>query len=97
MKYGARHLKRAIERSVVQPLSNLIASGQIRGGDLLRVDFDPEEAHLDFIKDAEDMPTYAMIQMTELPASPLAAGANAPAPRFEPLRMANAKSQKNRN
>ncbi|PYT23418.1 MAG: hypothetical protein DMG57_32015 [Acidobacteria bacterium] len=27
LKYGARHLKRTIDRALVQPLSNLIASG----------------------------------------------------------------------
>jgi len=96
MKYGARHLKRAIERTIVQPLSNLIASGQVRGGDLLRVDFNAEEAHLEFIKDAEDMPTYTMMQMSDVPASPLTAGAGAALPRFEPSRTMNAKSQKNR-
>ncbi|HWF11492.1 MAG TPA: AAA family ATPase [Bryobacteraceae bacterium] len=96
MKYGARHLKRAIERTIVQPLSNLIASGQVRGGDLLRVDYDSAEACLDFIKDAEDMPTYAMIQMTDMPALPMAAGMGAAIPRFEPSRTANAKTQKNR-
>jgi ATP-dependent Clp protease ATP-binding subunit ClpB len=36
-RYGARHLKRAIERLIVQPLSNLIASGQIERGDTIRV------------------------------------------------------------
>ena len=36
-RYGARHLKRAIERLLVQPLSNLMASGQIRRGDCIRV------------------------------------------------------------
>jgi ATP-dependent Clp protease ATP-binding subunit ClpB len=36
-RYGARHLKRAIERLIVQPLSNLIASGQIQSGDSVRV------------------------------------------------------------
>jgi len=36
-RYGARHLKRAIERLVVQPLSNLIASGQIQRGDCIRL------------------------------------------------------------
>ena len=46
MKYGARHLKRAIERALVHPLSNLIASGQVHGGDLLRIDFDPIDACL---------------------------------------------------
>src|SRR6266705_3048749 len=32
-KYGARHLKRAIERFLVYPLSNLVATGQIGLGD----------------------------------------------------------------
>ena len=36
-RYGARPLKRAIERMLVQPLSNLIATGQIRCGDSIRV------------------------------------------------------------
>lgn len=36
-RYGARHLKRAIERLIVQPLSNLIGSGQIQHGDSVRV------------------------------------------------------------
>jgi ATP-dependent Clp protease ATP-binding subunit ClpB len=36
-RYGARHLKRAIERLLVQPLSNLMASGQIHRGDRIRV------------------------------------------------------------
>ena len=40
LKYGARHLKRAIERLLVQPMSNLIATDQVRGGDWIRVDFD---------------------------------------------------------
>src|SRR6185436_8613470 len=37
-KYGARHLKRAIDRHLVHPMSNLIATGQVRGGDLVRVE-----------------------------------------------------------
>ena len=36
-RYGARHLKRAIEHLLVQPLANLIASGQIRRDDCIRV------------------------------------------------------------
>src|SRR5207247_11150282 len=36
-RYGARHLKRAIERLLVQPLSNLIASDHIDRGDCIRV------------------------------------------------------------
>src|SRR3984957_12449880 len=41
LKYGARHLKRAIERSLVHPMSNLIATQQVRTGDLIKIDFDP--------------------------------------------------------
>ena len=39
-RYGARHLKRAVERLLVQPLANLMASGQILGGDTAQVEFD---------------------------------------------------------
>ncbi|MFN0166735.1 MAG: AAA family ATPase, partial [Bryobacteraceae bacterium] len=37
-RYGARHLKRAIERLVVQPIANLVATGQLGKGDCVRVD-----------------------------------------------------------
>jgi ATP-dependent Clp protease ATP-binding subunit ClpA len=37
-KYGARHLKRAIERFLVYPLSNLVATEQVGLGDLVHVD-----------------------------------------------------------
>lgn len=49
-KYGARHLKRSIERFLVYPLSNLIATGQVAMGDLLVVDFSPEIGKLVFSK-----------------------------------------------
>src|SRR5712675_2517887 len=39
-KYGARHLKRAIEKFVVCPLANLLATEQVRFGDMLLVDWD---------------------------------------------------------
>jgi ATP-dependent Clp protease ATP-binding subunit ClpB len=78
MKYGARHLKRAIDRNLVHPLSNLIASGQVRGGDLIRVDFDSGLERLTFFKDAENMPAYTMVQMVDTSiAPPLTASANA--------------------
>jgi ATP-dependent Clp protease ATP-binding subunit ClpA len=96
MKYGARHLKRAIEKNMVHPLSNLIASDQVRGGDLLRVDFDAEADCLTFVKEAEEMPAYKMAQMIETPfASSSAATAAEPA-EFEPARAASAKSQRSR-
>jgi ATP-dependent Clp protease ATP-binding subunit ClpB len=96
MKYGARHLKRAIERNLVHPLSNLIASDQVHGGDLIRIDFDAEMSRLVFTTEAEDMPAYAMVQMIEsAPASHSAAAAAAHA-NVEPARAANAKSQRTR-
>ena len=49
-RYGARHLKRAIERHLVFPLSNLIATGQIELGDLVKADLGLESRKLKFIK-----------------------------------------------
>ena len=52
LKYGARHLKRAIEKFVVYPLANLLATEQIRFGDMLVVDWDEEDAvHLHFTRE----------------------------------------------
>jgi ATP-dependent Clp protease ATP-binding subunit ClpB len=39
-RYGARHLKRAIEKYLVFPLANLVATGQIKSGDFVRIDRD---------------------------------------------------------
>ena len=52
-KYGARHLKRAIERNLVFPLANLVATGQVRMGDFIRVDLNAE-GRLMFVKEAEN-------------------------------------------
>ncbi len=85
MKYGARHLKRAIDRSLVHPLSNLIATEQVRGGDLIRVDYDSTLCRLTFYKEAEDMPAYAMVQMVDTSIAPplgtYSAGASVDQPR----------------
>jgi ATP-dependent Clp protease ATP-binding subunit ClpB len=51
MKSGARHLKRAIERHMVFPLSNLLATDQIQLGDLITVDFDAALGKLIFAKE----------------------------------------------
>ena len=50
MKYGARHLKRAIERFLVYSLSNLVATDQLETGDLVTIDFDDKEEKLIFTK-----------------------------------------------
>ena len=82
VKYGARHLKRAIERSLVHPISNLIATAQVRNGDLLKIDFDPDLNRMIFFKEAEDVPAYALAQLVgatlSLNGRPAAAEAEAP-------------------
>jgi ATP-dependent Clp protease ATP-binding subunit ClpB len=50
-KYGARHLKRSIERFLVYPISNLVATAQVATGDLVMIDFDNETARLVFTKE----------------------------------------------
>src|SRR5580658_437175 len=50
-RYGARHLKRAIERLVVHPVSNLIATRQLENDDRLLVEFDSKLARLVFMKE----------------------------------------------
>jgi len=57
-KYGARHLKRAIERHIVLQLANLVATGQVKLGDFIRIDMSPE-GKLVFVKEAEN----AMVPM----------------------------------
>jgi ATP-dependent Clp protease ATP-binding subunit ClpB len=57
-RYGARHLKRAIEHLLVQPLANLIASGQIRLGDYIRVSHRHGSPVLLFFQEADSMETW---------------------------------------
>jgi ATP-dependent Clp protease ATP-binding subunit ClpA len=52
LRYGARHLKRAIERLLVQPLSNLMASDQIRRGDRVHATHAESLAFLTFSREA---------------------------------------------
>lgn len=49
-KYGARHIKRAIERFLVYPLANLISTGQVRYGDHIAVDLIGKHSKLEFQK-----------------------------------------------
>jgi hypothetical protein len=93
MKYGARHLKRAIERLLVQPLSNLIATDQIRTGDWIRIDFSADSGQLIFLKEAEGLPIHTMAELVDnsitLPVHALANGAI-----FEPTRSTSARSSR---
>jgi ATP-dependent Clp protease ATP-binding subunit ClpB len=94
MKYGARHLKRAIERLLVQPMSNLIATDQVRGGDWIRVDFDGSSRVLSFAKEAEGLPVQDMVRLVDnsitMPAMAAATGASA-----EPAKVQTAARKRN--
>jgi hypothetical protein len=52
-RYGARHLKRAIERYVVYPLANLLATEQVHLGDLVCIDWDGKHKELTFAREGE--------------------------------------------
>lgn len=51
LRYGARHLKRAIERFVVHALANLAATHQARLGDVVWIDLNADSGKLEFFRD----------------------------------------------
>src|ERR1700688_33536 len=53
-RYGARHLKRAIERYVVYPIARLLATAQLHQGDALVIDHHLGEEGLVFLRDKEN-------------------------------------------
>jgi len=72
-RYGARHLKRAIERHIVYPLANLLATEQVKVGDLVRIDWDGVAKTLSFDRESEG----ALVETPEPIASRAAAMAEA--------------------
>jgi ATP-dependent Clp protease ATP-binding subunit ClpB len=54
-RYGARHLKRAIERHIVYPLANLLATEQVHLGDLVCIDFSKQQSFLTFVREGENL------------------------------------------
>lgn len=64
LKYGARHLKRSVERFLVYPLSNLVATQQVETGDFVMVDFDDEKKALMFTKQSGKMIIADVIEET---------------------------------
>lgn len=52
LKYGARHLKRAIERHLVYPLASLLATDQVTTGETISVDWNGATSGLMFLKKA---------------------------------------------
>jgi len=73
-KYGARHLKRAVERALVQPLANLIASGQVREGDWVSVGRLAAEDRMSFDLEAEGVSPCTMAEIAKT-TPPLSAAA----------------------
>src|SRR5690349_23880795 len=75
-RYGARHLKRAIERNIVYPLANLLATEQIHVGDLICIDFDKQEPCLTFTREGENlsMPVRRQEPVTLLKAAQAKSG-----------------------
>jgi hypothetical protein len=93
VKYGARHLKRAIEKLLVHPLSNLMATNQVDGGDWIQADVDLENRSLLFTKEAEGMEMHAMASLAgDHFRMPQAATAASAAP--EAVKTVSAKSSK---
>jgi ATP-dependent Clp protease ATP-binding subunit ClpA len=83
-KYGARHLKRAIERHLVFPLANLVATGQVKLGDFVRVDLNGDNS-LTFVKEAENAMVPLLMERYGAAAGvpPVAARAARPVVRRE--------------
>jgi ATP-dependent Clp protease ATP-binding subunit ClpB len=87
LKFGARHLKRALERQLVFPMANLVATQQIKLGDFIVVDYEgelPEQGQtptgqFSFTKEAENVMVPDMLGR-------IAAGTAAPqSPRITPI------------
>jgi hypothetical protein len=92
LKYGARHLKRAIERHLVYPLANLLATEQIALGDILCIDWDEEAQTLTFEKEGEGavLPVVAPAPAT---ANALAASASGGKLAEQPTKVAVREAQ----
>ena len=69
-RYGARHLKRAIERHVVYPLANLLATEQVHLGDLVCIDWNKDNEGLTFIREGENLAIPARRAEPVAPARP---------------------------
>ena len=68
-RYGARPLKRAIERHLVIPISNMIATKQLMAGDLLLVDFDETKSELCFKKTLRATVELGQLDMSLAPSN----------------------------
>jgi len=76
-KYGARHLKRAIEKNIVFPLANLVATGQVKLGDFVRIDMNDDNRLL-FVKEAEGAMVPVLLERYSQEAGTSAVAARVP-------------------
>ena len=76
LKYGARHLKRAIERHVVCPLATLLATDQVSLGDVLSINWSGNEPRLVFSKEAEGAIVSSSWPVAETMQKPAASHSN---------------------
>ena len=81
-RYGARNLKRAIERHVVYPLANLLATEQVHLGDLVCIDWNKEQDRLTFVREGENLaiPTRKSEPVVPARTVPAKSGKSADAP-----------------
>jgi ATP-dependent Clp protease ATP-binding subunit ClpA len=89
-KYGARHLKRAIERFLVYPLSNLVATGQIGLGDLVNVGLNPSDKKLIFSKKSGGalIPEIVAVQPDDEPLASRSGSVGIPIPQVKESKAA---------
>jgi len=91
-RYGARHLKRAIERHLVYPLANLLATDQVNLGDLVRIDWDKSHEGLTFVREGEG----ALVQAAAAKAVGAAAAAAMDGQSAEPATEPTVEERKSR-
>jgi ATP-dependent Clp protease ATP-binding subunit ClpA len=70
LKYGARHLNRAIERHVVYPLASLLATDQVSLGDVVSIDWEKGETRLRFSKEVRGALVRTARAASNVPSQP---------------------------
>ena len=84
LKYGARHLKRAIEQHVVCPLATLLATDQVLLGDMISINWGGNEPRLSFSKEADGAIVTSGWPLVETMQKPAVSHSNGRAIVFPP-------------
>lgn len=71
-RYGARHLKRAIEHYLVYPMANLMVADQVKPGDVLQADWNLGQPRLTFTSETEGGAIPATTETAQRAASEIA-------------------------